>query len=167
MSNILSFSQFVSENNHMKPEDYHRMKDLGVGELKKFKNYFEVLDFFGGSLPQVFHRAKEAAEAQGYELTLREWDEALMASMDGESEEGVYEENSAELAAKKAAIEQEEANVAKAKADLAAKKAQIKPEDPNALQLKANAEAEEAKLSQQEADIAKRKDAISKTVVTQ
>lgn len=165
---ILRFNEFnksLKENHGYTEDELNKMDQLGVGPEKEFPDAFSVLDFFGGALPQAYNVAKREAGKAGYNLSMNLWHDALMMSMDGEDGE-MYEATAAEVATKKAAIEQEEATLAKTKADLAVKRQAIKPEQPDALQAKAAIEAEEAKLAQQEADIAKRKGEISKMTVT-
>lgn len=150
-SKLLTFAEFVNEN---------------MSANKQFNDWFEVLDFFGGQIPNDYEEAKNIAGMNSYELSLTLWQEALMNAKDGNADDTMYEATAAEVATKKAAIEQEEATLAKAKADLSTKKAAIKPEQADAMNAKAAIEAEEAKLAQQEADIAKRKGELAKIQVT-
>lgn len=166
MGKLLKFNDFVNEE-LSRGEEKNKLVDLGLDKYETFRDAFSVLDFFGGALPQIYHKAKTAAQAEGYDLPMDLWQEALMMAADGEEPEGdVYEATAAEVAVKRAAIEQEEANLAKVKADLATKKSAIKPDQADALTAKAAIEAEEAKLAQQEADIAKRKGELAKMPVT-
>jgi hypothetical protein len=168
MGKLLNFNEFVNEElDNINREEKEKLVDLGLDKYDTFRDAFSVLDFFGGALPHSYNKAKTAALDRGYELPMDLWQEALMMSLDGEqSDDEVYEATAVEVATKKAALEQEEANVAKAKVDLSAKKAAIKPDQADALSAKAALEAEEAKLAQQEADIARRKGELAKTQVT-
>ena len=164
VSRLKKFDEFVNENlkeESISPEERDQLYDLGLEKRETFKDWFSVLDFFGGALPHSYNKAKAAANERGYDLPMELWQEALTMSLEGEENDEMYEATEAEIAAKKAAIEQEEANLAKAKVDLANKKAAIKPDQADALNAKAQIEAEEAKLAQQEADIAKRKSALA------
>lgn len=168
---ILSFTQFtnsIKENDQYTEDELNKMDQLGVGPEKKFRDWFEVLDFFGGAIPGAYNIAKRKAAERGYSLPMNLWDEALMNSLDGEQNEDdeMYEATAAEIAVKKADLAKREAAVAQARAALAQKKAAIKPDQADALQAKAAVEAEEAKLAQQEADIAKENDVLSKTQPT-
>jgi hypothetical protein len=166
-SRIKLFDEFVNENlnDNITPEERDELYSVGLEKREEFRDWFSVLDFFGGEIPGSYNKAKREALDAGYDLPMDLWQEALMNSLDGNSDAEMYEATAAEVASQRAAIEQEEATVAKAKADLAAKKATIKPEQADALNLKAQIEAEEAKLAQQEAEIAKKKDLIAKTPV--
>jgi hypothetical protein len=169
MGKLLKFNEFVNEElNNTNREEKEKLVDLGLDKYDTFRDAFSVLDFFGGALPHSYHKAKEAALDGGYELSMDLWQEALMMSLDGEQseEDTMYEATAAEVAAKRAALEQEEANVAKARVDLAAKKSAIKPDQADALNAKAAIEAEEAKLAQQDSDIARRKGELAKTPIT-
>lgn len=167
-SKLLTFGQFVNEKFEASQdaEDMH----MSPTELNKFKNFFEVLDFFGGDIPHIYSRAKQEAEDAGYELPMPVWQDALMQSMDGNAAaddmESMLEATAAELAAKKADIAKREAAIAQQEAALATKKSAIKPDAADALQQKAAIEAEEAKIAQQRADLAKELDAVNKTQPT-
>lgn len=167
MGKLLNFNDFVNEE-LSRGEEKNKLVDLGLDKYETFRDAFSVLDFFGGALPQIYNKAKAEAQAEGYDLPMDLWQDALMMALDGEESEDdtVYEATAAEVAAKRAALEQEEANVAKARVDLAAKKSAIKPDQADALNAKAAIEAEEAKLALQDADIAKRKGELAKTPVT-
>ena len=143
---ILSFTQFnnsIKENDQYTEDELNKMDQLGVGPEKKFRDWFEVLDFFGGAIPGAYNIAKRKAAERGYSLPMDLWDEALMNSLDGEqNDDEMYEATAAELAVKKADLEKREAAIAQSRATLAQKKAAIKPDQADALQAKAAVEAE-------------------------
>lgn len=162
-SGILKFDDFHTNlKEAFEPEEKSRMREVGLDSLKQFRDAFSVLDFFGGSLPEDYNSAKMEAAQAGYELPSSLYDEAAMMAQDGENDEeypedDVFEATETEVAQRRAAIEAEDAEIAKAEADLAARASTIKPLDPNAMTQKATLAADRAALEIRKADLAKKR----------
>lgn len=163
MASILNFDNFHTNiKEAFDPEEKGRMREVGLDSAKKFPDGFSVLDFFGGSLPDSYESARMEAAQAGYELSTAMYDEAAMMAQDGETDEeypedGVFEATEAEVAQRKAAIEAEDAEIAKAESDLAVRAQNIKPLDPNAMTQKATLAADQAALEIRKADLAKKR----------
>jgi hypothetical protein len=191
MASILNFDNFYANiKEAFDPEEKDRMREVGLDSLKKFNGAFEVLDFFGGSLPISYESAKMEAAQAGYDLPSSLYDEAAMLDQDSEMAETddwgpetdpymdqeeierrsrMMEATEADVAQRKSAIEAEDAEIAKAEADLAVRAQNIKPLDPNAMTQKATLAADQAALEIRKADLAKKRAEVAamKVVPTQ